>query len=78
MPASFLSRRELLLGTGAIATGAAASLALATPTCAAIHERLSSGFRAAGRRGVLAANNELSTVQDVICPCCGKPLFDFE
>lgn len=79
MLAKQLDRRQFLFATTALA-GAAGAVAIAGTSaaqCAALHARVATEFAALTKSASFAAGNVRSMVMDIICPCCGKPLFNF-
>jgi hypothetical protein len=73
------NRRQFLLTSTSLG-GAAAALAIAGPAaadCAALHARVNAELGAMARSAAFAAGNVRSMVMDIVCPCCGQPLFDF-
>jgi hypothetical protein len=79
MSVTRLDRRQFLFATTALA-GTAGAVAVAGPastSCAALHARAAEEFGALVRSTSFAAGNVRSLVMDVVCPCCGQPLFDF-
>jgi hypothetical protein len=79
MSVTRLDRRQFLFATTALAgtAGAVAAAGPALATCATLHARVTEEFGALVRSTSFAAGNVRSLVMDVVCPCCGQPLFDF-
>jgi hypothetical protein len=80
MPVKTFDRRQFLLASTALAgTAGAAAIAAgsASAHCAALHARVAEELGALVRSAAFAAGNVRSLAMDVICPCCGQPLFDF-
>jgi hypothetical protein len=74
-----IDRRQFLLATTALG-GAAASVVITAPaleSCAALHARVTAELGTMARSAAFAAGNVRSMVMDIVCPCCGQPLFDF-